>query len=184
MTYSFPDLEPVCCSMSSSNCCFLTCLQISQDAGQEYWSGCHFLLQGIFLTQGSNSGLLHWQEDLQSQPPEKPLDRLRISQIIALLQQSFIGLKQHIPKARSPKSEVHCADSKVWAATRPRESPGDWSLPLQRSRMGGLTTPVSACLLIAFSFVHNLPLFFFFFFLTKHFIAKKKKKEYYYLSLQ
>ena len=21
---------------------------------QEYWSGCHFLLQGIFLTQGSN----------------------------------------------------------------------------------------------------------------------------------
>ena len=24
--YSFPDLEPVCCSMSSSNCCFLTCI--------------------------------------------------------------------------------------------------------------------------------------------------------------
>ena len=23
--------------------------------------GCHFLLQGIFLTQGSNPGLLHWQ---------------------------------------------------------------------------------------------------------------------------
>ena len=32
--YSFPDLEPVCCSMSSSNCCFLTCIQISQEAGQ------------------------------------------------------------------------------------------------------------------------------------------------------
>ena len=28
---------------------------------QEYWSGCHFLLQGIFLTQGSNWGYLHWQ---------------------------------------------------------------------------------------------------------------------------
>ena len=27
LTYSFPDLEPVCCSMSSSNCCFLTCKQ-------------------------------------------------------------------------------------------------------------------------------------------------------------
>ena len=27
--YSFPYLEPVCCSMSSSNCCFLTCKQIS-----------------------------------------------------------------------------------------------------------------------------------------------------------
>ena len=35
--YSFPDLEPVCCSMSSSNCCFLTCMQISQEAGQLVW---------------------------------------------------------------------------------------------------------------------------------------------------
>ena len=25
--------------------------------------GCHLLLQGIFLTQGSNSHLLHWQAD-------------------------------------------------------------------------------------------------------------------------
>ena len=32
--YSFPDLEPVCCSMSSSNCCFLICIQISQQAGK------------------------------------------------------------------------------------------------------------------------------------------------------
>ena len=36
-TYSFPDLEPVCCSMSGSNCCFLTCIQISQEAGQVVW---------------------------------------------------------------------------------------------------------------------------------------------------
>ena len=28
---------------------------------QEYWSGLHFLLQGIFLTQISNPRLLHWQ---------------------------------------------------------------------------------------------------------------------------
>ena len=35
--YSFPDLEPFCCSMSSSNCCFLTCIQISQEAGQVVW---------------------------------------------------------------------------------------------------------------------------------------------------
>ena len=28
--YSFPNLEPVCCSMSSSNCCFLTWIQISR----------------------------------------------------------------------------------------------------------------------------------------------------------
>ena len=35
--YSFPDLEPVCCSTSSSNCCFLTWIQISQEAGQMVW---------------------------------------------------------------------------------------------------------------------------------------------------
>ena len=35
--YSFSYLEPVCCSMSSSNCCFLTCIQISQKAGQVVW---------------------------------------------------------------------------------------------------------------------------------------------------
>ena len=30
-------LEPVCCSMSSSNCFFLTCTQVSQEAGQVVW---------------------------------------------------------------------------------------------------------------------------------------------------
>ena len=34
---SFPDLEPVCCSMSSSNCWILTCIQISQEAGKVVW---------------------------------------------------------------------------------------------------------------------------------------------------
>ena len=36
--YSFPDLEPLCCWFgTSSNCCFLTCIQISQEAGQVIW---------------------------------------------------------------------------------------------------------------------------------------------------
>ena len=35
--YSFSYLEPVCCSMSCSNCCFLTCIQIFQEAGQVVW---------------------------------------------------------------------------------------------------------------------------------------------------
>src|SRR5574341_458135 len=37
LTYSFSYLEPVYCSMSSSNCYFLTCIQISQEAGQVAW---------------------------------------------------------------------------------------------------------------------------------------------------
>ena len=35
--YSFSYLEAVCCSMSSSKCCFLTCIQISQEADQVVW---------------------------------------------------------------------------------------------------------------------------------------------------
>ena len=34
---SFPNLEPVCYSMSNSNCCFLTCIEISQELGQVVW---------------------------------------------------------------------------------------------------------------------------------------------------
>ena len=34
--YSFPNLESVC-SMSGSNCCLLTCIQISQEAGEATW---------------------------------------------------------------------------------------------------------------------------------------------------
>ena len=35
--YFFSSLEPVCCSMSCSNYCFLTCIQVSQEAGQVVW---------------------------------------------------------------------------------------------------------------------------------------------------
>ena len=35
--YSFPNLEPVYCSMSMSNYCFLICIQIFQEAGQVAW---------------------------------------------------------------------------------------------------------------------------------------------------
>ena len=35
--YSFPYLEPICCSMSSSDCFFLTGIYISQKASQVVW---------------------------------------------------------------------------------------------------------------------------------------------------
>ena len=35
--YSFPNLEPVHFSMSFSNCCFLACILISQEAGKVVW---------------------------------------------------------------------------------------------------------------------------------------------------
>ena len=45
--------------------------------GKNTGVGCHFLLQGIFLTQGSNPHLLcllHWQVDYL--PPGKPREKL------------------------------------------------------------------------------------------------------------
>ena len=42
--------------------------------GKNTWMGCLFFLRGIFLTQGSNPGLLHLQADsVQSETPGKPL---------------------------------------------------------------------------------------------------------------
>ena len=35
-------------------------------------TGCHALLQGIFLTQGSNPGLLNCRQTLLVEPPRKP----------------------------------------------------------------------------------------------------------------
>ena len=33
----FPNFDPVHCSMSSSNCYFLTCIQVSQETGKVIW---------------------------------------------------------------------------------------------------------------------------------------------------
>ena len=35
--YSFSYLEPICCSMSDSDSCFLTCMQVSQEADKVVW---------------------------------------------------------------------------------------------------------------------------------------------------
>ena len=37
MLYSFSNLEPVSFSMSGSNCCFLTHIQVSQETGKVIW---------------------------------------------------------------------------------------------------------------------------------------------------
>ena len=58
--YSFSYLEPVCGSMSSSNCCFLTCIQISQEAGQVVWYSHHFQNFAQFI-------VIHTVKDMYSQ---------------------------------------------------------------------------------------------------------------------
>ena len=69
--------------MKKWKCYSLSCVQLSATpwtpppmgfSRQEYWSGLHSLLQGIFLTQGSNLGLLHCRQIffLPSEPTGKP----------------------------------------------------------------------------------------------------------------
>ena len=36
-TYSFPNLDTVCCSMPNSHCCFLTYIQVSQEVSKVVW---------------------------------------------------------------------------------------------------------------------------------------------------
>ena len=45
LMYCFPSFEPVHCSTSASNFCLLTCIQISQEAGQVVW--CSHLFQNF-----------------------------------------------------------------------------------------------------------------------------------------
>ena len=66
--YSFPDLESVCCSMSSSNYWSLTCLQISQESDTVVWYAIEFkcLLTIVSCAisekaMASHSGTLAWK---------------------------------------------------------------------------------------------------------------------------
>ena len=67
--YSFPNLEPVHFTMSSSNYCFLTCIQVFQEAGNVVWY-CHLFKnfpvccdphsQRLQHSQWSRSRLFFW----------------------------------------------------------------------------------------------------------------------------
>ena len=85
----------VCVHIKSLQSCLTLChpmdlacqapLESVEFSRQEYWSGCHALLQGTLLTQGSNLhllNLLHWQVGSLAQlPPGKPHHPLKVSQI-------------------------------------------------------------------------------------------------------
>ena len=60
---------------------------------------CHFLLQGIFLTQGSNPHLLHWQADsLPLSHLGSPLDAFVCSQIV--LRVIYFSIDQSDPAVK------------------------------------------------------------------------------------
>ena len=61
-------MEPVCCSMSSSNCCFLTCIQISQEADQVVWYS-HLFHRSIMSNSLWPHGLQHARPPCPSPTP-------------------------------------------------------------------------------------------------------------------
>ena len=62
--YTFSYLESVCCSMSSSNCCFLIGIQISQEAGQVVWYSHLFqnFAQFLVIHRVKGFGIIHKAE--------------------------------------------------------------------------------------------------------------------------
>ena len=48
---------------------------------QKDWSDCHFLLQGIFPTQGSHQSLLHCRWNFTTEPPGKPIRVSSVQQL-------------------------------------------------------------------------------------------------------
>ena len=56
--YTFLNLEPVCFSMSSSNCCCLSCIQISQETGNSFLTETCFCCLFSFYLFSDLVGLL------------------------------------------------------------------------------------------------------------------------------
>ena len=63
--------------------------------GKNSGVGGHALLQGIFLTQGLNSGLQHWRWTLPSKPPRKPYrDIMKYLQMICMASEICFKITQ------------------------------------------------------------------------------------------
>ena len=80
---------------------------------QKYWSGCHALLQGIFLTQGSSPGLLHLLA-LPGGFTSTTWEALSILYIVSVAYVS-ISMSQFIPSCVSPLVSVFSTSVSVSA---------------------------------------------------------------------
>ena len=66
LKYSFPNLELFICSKSGSNCCFLTCIQVSHETGKVVWyshllkKACLQLKSSIFSPHPTGSFICIW----------------------------------------------------------------------------------------------------------------------------
>ena len=79
-----PNMISTNISAPRSGCLGSSAIEFSR---QECWSGCHFLFEGVFLTQGSNPCLLHplhrQAGSLPIVPPGKPTSAISLLHISA-----------------------------------------------------------------------------------------------------
>ena len=93
--------------------------------------GCHFLLQGIFPTQGSNLSLLHWQADsLMTVPPGKPPGgsngRERVRTEFSLALGLWADLNMSLATCSAPACEAMPLPF-LWLPLSLHISPSHWS---------------------------------------------------------
>ena len=126
---SFSYLEPVCCSMPSSNCCFLTCIQVSQEAGQVVWYSQLFLT--IFLSMlPEEISICIGSLNKQSSPPQSGW--VLSSLLKASIEQKCWGSLN--PSSAWSGTSALSSDSSItgylgfqtWTATCTIDSPGSW----------------------------------------------------------
>ena len=92
---SYPTLyDPMDCSLPRFLCLW-------DFPGKNTGVGCRFLLQGIFLIQGSNPRLLHWQTgSLPLAPPGKPLQTMNRVAMAHLLRSHSFFISEPVFKPR------------------------------------------------------------------------------------
>ena len=120
--YSFSYLEPVCFSMSGSDCCFLTCTQISREAGQVVW--CSHLFQNFPQWKSLQLCKNHSWECISS-IMKALINTLILCSILNVIQHRICFLKKESRKRRETK------DSSLEALTKAR-SP---HYPLQKNEL-------------------------------------------------
>ena len=81
---------------------------------QEYWSGCHFLLQGIFPTQGSNPGLPHFGQILYYLSPQET--KMSELWLLCTLHRDIVHVQKKQSKTCSQDSDTN--PSRVWGGAR------------------------------------------------------------------
>ena len=102
---------------------------------QEYWVGSHFLLQGIFPTEGSNLCLLRWQACSLLSHLRSPLKVMRVTEIALVMITSsswMLAPSGHCWKLFTQLSaSPHCSPMKDWLSSPPlfmrkRAQKGKW----------------------------------------------------------